>query len=298
MIDFSLMEDIQINGKKLLIWISASHPNTYLWKRQPEYPYLIIGTAFNSSGTVGVAPAFSDKYKLTVPMSINEDGTFAYTTSPKVVLDIHSSLTTSSNITSQVNIGRIYKAYKVANNNEYENFPRNIRFTEPTIQELEEYEVSDAEWSVSDEETGQITLYSIGNIDESYNPGRIFHSYEFYEANTKEAFVNNMGSLSYWPTMYYEIGTPDTRSMFKTAAVVDIEAPLITLSDRYGSTTEVASIRTNFTDYKTKYDTATGGEYPKSLYPYLRGVVKIDCKSNSLGINGTWGMFVGFTVRR
>ena len=147
-------------------------------------------------------------------------------------------------------------AYRIDNDTQLENFPIGAN------------KVPDAEWSFSDEETGQIVLYATpyNEID--------------YDYNLDFPATYDLGSMYHdGKENYFVIRKHDTD------ITVAAGTPLITLSSKKGSTVQIKSILTNFNDYKQKYETACGSTFPKSTYPYLRGFVKLNCKSNSLGID-------------
>lgn len=274
MIDFSQHKDIEINGQKLMMWLSSEHYNTYLWKREPEYPYLTIGATVSlNKNRVILTNGFTDKYKLLAATSRDP---LSYSGHIGFEIETSGDADPSGN-SYEIRKGTVFKAYAVRNDEEYRDFLSG---------NIEDYEISDAEWSLSDVETGQIKLYA---TNEPYREDRIGRlSYCVYG----HSYAYDVeGSLKYWPTPYYELRKHDTDA---TAAA---GTPLITLNSKNGSP-EVTAIRANFDEYKTKYDIVTAGQFPQRTYPYLRGDIKIDCASHVLGIKETWGMYASFMVRR
>ena len=103
--------------------------------------------------------------------------------------------------------------------------------------------------------------------------------------------VLDAGSKGCWPTAYYELKPIET-------SIEVIARPLasFTMSDGVAI---VTSICNDFSDYMQLYDASSiGRQYPKSTYPYLRGDMKLDVKSQSLGIEETWGTYISFGLKR
>ena len=94
-----------------------------------------------------------------------------------------------------------------------------------------------------------------------------------------------------WPTAYYELKSIET-----SIEVVARPLASFTISDGVAI---VTSICNDFSNYMQLYnESSIGRQYPKSVYPYLRGDMKLDVKSKSLGIEETWETYISFGVKR
>lgn len=81
-----------------------------------------------------------------------------------------------------------------------------------------------------------------------------------------------------------------------TDVIVDMGTSLMSLEATLLAK-KILSVRSDFNEYKSKYDTATGGEYPKSIYPYLVGVVKVFIR-HSWNNTGYSEMYFAFKIKR
>ena len=314
--DFSTVNDIQINGKKLMIIFpqNATSGTQYLWRRHPEYPYLTfascwkkteIGDEVHVSGThvyegMDFCLGFTDKNKLLVPLDPDTSTNLNWPSLSNMYIEIYNSqtATTPSNtdilthgiitgeyknsLGSKVSHEYTFRAYGVKNEADHISFYNRLKELgasvvssgRATYRDMQEWEVSDAEWTLSTEEAGKIEVYSQNNS--GGNP------INRYIQNISKRVSFNQGSLGYWPTSYYE------KVNQTTGKIIAMGTPLITLDGKKGAT-KIVSVRDNFSDYKVHFPSSS---------PYIKAYMKIDCKSKSLGINETWGMYVGVTVKR
>lgn len=244
MIEFSQIKNIQDNGKLVRYLENIRQENTrLLWKKPPEYPYMIIGV------NLYFPACWTDKYGVKAVRAIEGTG----------------GLSSEWSLTDQVvtrnfklKVGDKLTAYSASNDTEWRKLPEGAKT------------VWDARWMLSDETSGKIKLYAMPNTNSGENTD----------------FIDTAYTYMYRPKVH------------DTDITVDATTPVIALSSKNGATVEITSIRSNFDDYKAKYETATSGKFSKSTYPYLRGIVELDCKSTSLGINNTGGIYLIFSVSR
>ncbi len=59
----------------------------------------------------------------------------------------------------------------------------------------------------------------------------------------------------------------------------------------------ITNVTTNFDEYRTKYNTATGGKYSKSAYPYLVGLEKLTFSDKNNNYHPC-SMYLGFIAKR
>ena len=280
MIDFRQVKDVIVNSHDVLLIYSRRH-NKIIWIRQPEYPYMTIAATRESIGYTSYSYFFTDKCGLMVEYANGSSSMPALQSVTLKSSGWQANVATEVNPTRYLDIGDVLTACCVNNDTEYNDFTETNRTR--NIGRI----VSDAIWSLSDEETGQIKLYATTNTD--CVPDGVIVSNPTYDTRS---FFDDMARRRYYPTSYFELMPHDTD------VTVDAGTPLITLSTKNGGNTKITSMRTNFDDYKAKYDATTVGKFSKSQYPYLRGIVKIDCKSALLGINYTCGIYLTFTVSR
>ena len=317
--NFTQVKDIQADGKNVMIIFRKNPPLSglnYFWRKKPEYPYLtfalcrkttMVGDEIHVSGThidegITFCAGFTDKNKLLVPLNPDTSTHLDWNSIHNRHIEIYSSKTATPAIADgsdgKIIIGEYYsnngtkysheytfRAYGVKNEADHINFYNRANEVlgglatfmsgKGTYQDFEEWEISDAEWSISDTGTQQIKVYGSNTLDG--NPVSYYVSYN------PEECIFQKGSLVYWPTSYYEVR--DATYSIQTVSVGN--PPLITLDGKKGAT-KIISIRDNFTMYKA---------YHSSSIPYIKAFVKIDCKSKSLGINETWGMYAGVTVK-
>lgn len=295
MIDFSQIKDIEIQeGYVRHIGIL---PNQYgeiqgagtisgadefcIWRKPFEFPAMTFGISFNHPHSnvemESIVDYVTNKYGLVQPIGYNASNEERY------ILPI----LTEWNLTRDLDdgglglryLGGTLRAYSAYNASEFADFP-----TKANI-------VADTEWILSDKATGRIRLYA---VPEKYSGGTLasgnLDTHEFV-SSLKVAEIS--GSYYYSDRDYHF-----SPVQHETDITVEAGNPVITLSRTKGSTAEITNIRTNFDEYKEKYEEAGGSKYSISEYPYLRGIVKLDCKSEMLGINETIGMYIVFSVRR
>ena len=129
--------------------------------------------------------------------------------------------------------------------------------------------ISDAEWTLSDIDTGKIHLFA-------------------YPSNSllgiDEGVINTYNKFIGYPT-------------YNTEVTVDAGDPLINFNSGT-SAIKITSIRKNFDDYNEKYDIATAGKYSRTQYPYLGGYIEIKVKSSSEGIHNWGGWRIYFLIGR
>lgn len=263
LIDFSQVKDIKINGKMVTYIRQEYGVGNSIWRKPFEFP----------------AMAFVLQYDVE-----NSNETTVATMLPHFVCDKNGRLLRLGNNAPSKPYGEyiaidysklaIYKdlrmvAYTIENSTELKNFPKNAKR-------------AIVQWTTSDDISGKIRLYAA-------------------KANTNTTAVNVYKTARSMPTLGYDIYHAEEdehmyETVYETDVLVETNTPFITLST--GAVARIASIRTNFDEYKTKYDTATAGKFPKSTYPYLCGVVKIDCKIPTMGFDGTQGLYITFSVNR
>lgn len=139
----------------------------------------------------------------------------------------------------------------------------------------------------SDKQSGKIKLYA--------------SPVEDIETNNTWRFTNLVLTAIYRDHEYREI-THDTD------ITVTAGTPLITLSSDNSYMPTISSVRNNFDEYKEKYNTATGGKFPKSSYPYLVGLTELTASTPPILANkwcvpghATYGwssMYFYFVVKR
>ena len=263
-----------------MLWFQLRNGNKvgYLWKRKLEYPYLTIGLSPQSDNRLYFAPGFTDKNKLLAPIAeVNEDWVRNWGGKNGVLYIVRGAEIETSmyNLQSPIlNVGSVYRAYGVTNDSEYSDF----------LNAPQKYVIPDAEWSISP----TIRLYATqnGTPSEGY-----LQSTQIWTRINPDDIVLDAGSKGCWPTAYYELKPIET-------SIEVIARPLasFTMSDGVAI---VTSICNDFSDYMQLYDASSiGRQYPKSTYPYLRGDMKLDVKSQSLGIEETWGTYISFGLKR
>lgn len=331
-INFSSVKDIKFNGQKLMTWCSDDRINSAtnflyqrcLWKRSSEfhYPAVTIIKCWDipdittSSGHVakfdlcclpcvcdsdkGIRGLYYDYDCIESPLSEQ-----MYSARSFLLL----STCFSGDKSSCVYVGDIFAACMMLYVGEHQSFSIAVKHKHDSsagvklIHNFTSKEVK--EWSLSDVTTKKINLYADKNNS--------MDSDNFITFGQKTAsnvyLIDNDGSGGAWHTDFYKV------KQHESDVVVAAGTPLITCNEitqsellggsasmDYLRGLQVTSIRNNFDEYKTKFNTATGSKYPKSEYPYLVGYIKLDCKiANYLGsgdINGTYGMYIGFKVRR
>ena len=262
---------------------------TYVWRKPFELPALTfsINVPFynemlgfhNSEYLLG---ALTDKYGVSqwfdLPMPYIQ--TNDVTTIMSVLYLQNINTTTGKKNREYTDwIGQTLRAYSISNVSEMSNIA------------LNGHEVLDAEWTTSDTSSGKIKLYATPVL---YGSEGSIEWNDVWTAGSRVKALNVIKGndvFSDRADFIFEVS-------HITDIMVDIETPLITLSSYKGATTEIKSINTDFDDYKAKYEAAGGSKFPKSQYPYLRGIIKLDCKSPALGINSTCGMYLTFSELR
>ena len=78
--------------------------------------------------------------------------------------------------------------------------------------------------------------------------------------------------------------------------VTGYSTPLINRTFQASGVTRITAARTDFNEFKTKYDTATGGKFTKSTYPYLIGAIRLLWYGGSS--IGKSEMYLAFKVKR
>lgn len=78
--------------------------------------------------------------------------------------------------------------------------------------------------------------------------------------------------------------------------VTGYKSSLITTEHLLNGVRRIRTVRTDFDEFKSKYDTATDGKFPKSAYPYLIGVVGVIWGSGSSSVPNE--MYLAFKVKR
>ena len=347
------IKDITIDGKELrMLFRRRASLSNVVWKKMPEYPYMTMALIPPAPPTVtdtdgyraSFTHGFSDKNGLLVPYwkpdetlangVIDVPAEYQYGMRGNVAYYLYNSVEAEKMFwydgeypdygSDYIYFGDTLMALGVNNDSEYYNFPALVSrkvhnsgtaltWGTPTKDELMDWIVPDAEWFLSDEDTGQIHLYAIPEFEvvETLSDGRIIYrepsgcaaleivaaqAIDTDASNNDDIFVlrsgGNYKGREFWPTAYYKL------PIYETSVTVKAGSPIVTLSSKTGGITEITSIRSNFDDYKVKYEAATGGKFSKTEYPYLRGIVKLDCKSTSLGINNTGGIYLIFSVSR
>ena len=131
-------------------------------------------------------------------------------------------------------------------------------------------------------------------------------SYKFSDATTKKIklyAIPSSTSLSEnkWTTYHYQYRYSEPILFdreHETDVIVDAGTPLMTAAYWKNGEYRITSVRSNFDEYKTKYDTATGGAYPKNSYPYLVGVITLEGVHQNIENKNTCKMYIAFKVKR
>lgn len=109
---------------------------------------------------------------------------------------------------------------------------------------------------------------------------------KLYASPVEDIQMNNAWSLKTIATTAFYREREYRERTHETDVIVTAGTPLITLSTGGLSWSPyISSVRNNFDEYKSKYDTATGSKFPKSSYPYLVGSVELQASTSSYDIH-------------
>ena len=296
--NFSQIKDIKIPNdytKYLHQCRNDGTPIRCLWKKPLTQPATLITLTTTTPYTSGykwieiiIRDFLMDKYGITTSVyksgstfSATDGSPVQYTTTlPYIHLGYEKG-------NWQNGLDTTKPVVKINNNPNYvEDLDLEFTIYQTNIDNLPDFEnypytkngtLSDATWTFSDVTSRQIHLFASADGDESG-----FNSQSMaFQDNRKNLCGDYIGRTS-------EIDTE---------VVVDAGDPLIKLQNTRGGKVKVASIRTNFDDYKTKYDIATAGKFPKSKYPYLVGYVELFISSTSWSMTKqpSWGIYFSVT---
>ena len=253
--DFSQVKSVEIQ-EGAVRGIFALEGTVLRWKRPLTYPVIGLLRKYEFTSSSGVryiryacSDMLIDKNGMTCKWSdkIPQDDRVIENSDGSITTFNFSEFTTIGSAEA-ISVGDILMAHRFNNESQIKNFSLNTGT------------LADAEWIFSDEATGKIKLYA-----------RPAQTSSMWQAGSWR-----------WNTSWdeYDISLRE----HNTDVIVNAGQPLITLSSKTGSTVQVTGIRTNVDDYKTKYNNATAGVYPKSEYPYLVIGVSLKIKSPALSI--------------
>lgn len=269
----------QINGIKIpngeVKYIAGTHGNItqggsnqlLLWRRPNEFPYVIGAYKNANSTTEYFSPYYIEKYEEPVPVKAKYLPTYNGNISTADRL-----MATSSLVGTQLN------AYACINENKCQDLHNSstrgyvgVHARDPSWHHI---------WRTLDTTTGKILVYaSTGQsplLGATPNPQHI----EGAPTYLRYQYANPLYLGAGFPIPYGELYTPNL------CRVLDVTSPILTFKKVNNITTEIASVREDYSDYVTKYDEITSGAYPKSEYPYLDGVTELGFTRTSPG--GGW----------